>query len=56
MKEMLAILHVKRYLMPFSGFKLLFFPFEIRRDEQRRKKAFFGAVDKIKRKAATKDG
>ena len=63
MKEMQAILHVKKilcYLLhPFSGFELLISPFGIRRDEQRRKKAFFGAVDKIQHKAgcaATKDG
>ena len=55
MKEMQAILHVKKILCnllhAFSGFKLLVFPFGIRRDEQWRKKAFFGAVHKIQHKA-----
>ena len=58
MKEMRAIFHEKKILCnllhAFSGFEL-----GIRRDEQRRKKAFFGAVGKIQHKAgctATKDG
>ena len=58
MKVMQAILHVKKILCnllhTFSVFE-----FGIRRDEQRHKKAFFGADDKIKHKAgctATKDG
>ena len=55
MKEMQVILHVKKILCnllhAFSGFKLFFFFFGIRHDEQCRKKAFFGAVDKIKHMA-----
>ena len=63
MKGMQAILHVKKILCnllhAFSGFELLISPFGIRRDEQRHKKAFFRAVNKIQHKAgctATKDG
>ena len=64
MKEIQAIFRVKKILCnllhAFSGFELLIFLSEYGAiDVQRRKKAFFGTVDKIQHKTgctATKDG